>query len=871
MTYVSVRILGIPYSADRLYDYHVPVHQEKEIAPGRLVVVPFGGGNKPCTAFVEAVSDRTACKNTKPVLSVPGKYLYINPELAELCRFMSARLFCSMGDAVRCVLPAGLGVRKTYVYTVSPDGDAESVLATVNLAVSDVYSFVYDAGRASEKDIRAYAPTGGITAANTLVRLGLLKRETDYECVVNTQTERLAELLPENTAEDVKLTVKQKCAYEVLAEAQAPMTLSEVSSRAGVGISVVEELAKKGLIAIRRQEKDRSLSAFSSPDGTEHADFVLSGEQREAKEKLLALYRDEKPQAALLWGVTGSGKTNVLLKLIDEVLKDGRRVLVLVPEIALTSQTVGRFAARYRAEGIALIHSGLSAGERIDAWKRITAGNAKIVIGTRSAVFAPLDDIGLIIMDEEHDGSFKSDQSPRYHARMIAKYRCVYHKALLVMASATPSVESFYYAKNGKYALVTLKNRYGGAKLPSVELYDMRAEPMFRAPEDAFEPSDGGTDTDMDTDTDKNTEAAGVPFETGGLPEEGFAAGRRDAAKDAVPLLVGASLKKELAERLEKKEQSILLINRRGYRALALCRSCGYMFVCPNCSVSLTHHRLRSGAGRMVCHYCGYTEEVPAVCPGCGKSRISFVGSGTQLLEETLKKDFPAARILRMDADTTQGKGGHEKILKAFREKQADVLVGTQMVAKGHDFPAVTLVGVVLADTSLFVGDFRAGEKTFSLLTQVLGRAGRAEKPGHAVIQTYAPDNDVLTLASRQDYEAFYEKEIEFRRTSVFPPFCDMVTVSFASDVEADVLAAVKNFGKTLDETAKSEFSDVKFILYGPFRNEIYKLAGKYRMRYLIKCRDTARFREMLSSILHAQGKALKNVTVSADVNPLTI
>lgn len=409
------------------------------------------------------------------------------------------------------------------------------------------------------------------------------------------------------------------------------------------------------------------------------------------------------------------------------------------------------------------------------------------------------------------------------------------------MASATPLVESFYRAKNGRYNLITLKNRYGGASLPNVSFYDMKDEPYFVMPEDKF---DGKASNYMPV-----------------------------AAEDekALPLILGKKLTEEISWCLERKEQAMVFINRRGYRAFALCRSCGYTFTCPNCSVSMTHHKdKRTGKAKMVCHYCGQTDTVPDTCPECGKQRVTFVGSGTQLLEETLNKQFPDAVVLRMDADTTSGKFAHEKILTQFRNHGADILVGTQMIAKGHDFPKVSLVGVALADTSLFVNDYRANEKTFSLLTQVLGRAGRSGNNGKAVLQTYVPDHDVLNMAANQDYESFYESEIAFRKSNLFPPFCDIVTISLMSEVENDLITAVKTVNAEIDNLARKKYSDIKFILFGPFKNEIYRIAGKYRMRFILKCRNSARTREMLAAILK-KASGLKNVSASVDINPTNL
>ena len=868
MLYANVRILNLPYSADKSYEYQIPLQLEEKVKPGSIVLVPFGGANKVQTALVQSISNKNMFKkNIKPVLSAPGKYMFVKKELLELCLFMSEKLLCSVGEAAKCVLPAGLGVQKTSFYSLNEEKTGNLPEEIRNSAASDIIKHLSNCKSASETELAGLFGYAASNCMKKLVSLGICSSFEDYTCKVSEKKEKYVEINEDahileaiNTGK-IKLTPKQSDMYELLSEEDTALTVSELLDMAGVSSpAVLRELAKKGAVRVYDVGNDRQSEVVVGFNDGIYSDFELEDEQITAYEKLYELYKSDSPKAALLHGVTGSGKTNVILKLIDRVLEDGKTVIVLVPEIALTSQTVGRFAARYKKDGIALIHSGLSAGERIDAWRKINDGEAKIVIGTRSAAFAPVENLGLIVMDEEHEGSFKSDKSPKYHARDIARFRCAYNNALLVMASATPSIESYYRAKSGRYELVELNKRYGGAELPEVEFYDMKNEPYFVMPEDRFEPAgiiSGNTAEELTGDF--------IPDETSDNQSE-------NPEKSALPLVVGKKLESELTECLERREQSIVFINRRGYRAFALCRSCGYVFTCPNCSVSMTYHKgKKEKNGRMVCHYCGYYEEIPRICPECGKKRVSFVGSGTQLLEESLKKTFVDANIIRMDADTTKGKASHQKILNEFRCGNADILVGTQMVAKGHDFPRVSLVGVALADTSLFVNDFRANEKTFSLITQVLGRAGRSKSKGKAVIQTYVPDNDVLNLAAKQDYKTFYEKEIAFRKANVFPPFCDIVTVGFSAMVENDLVNAVKLFAKGLDETAKNEYSDVKFILYGPFKNEIYRMAGKYRMRFIIKCRNTSRTREMLSKLMKKYTAAFKNVNVSVDINPTNL
>ena len=837
MLYVKAHIISAPYHIDKPYTYHLPSQLEKKVSVGSVVVVPFGGGNKQKCAIVTEICDKTDVSVTKPVLGVPGKYMYVDKEMLELCMFMKEHLFCSLGDAASCVLPSGLGVKSVKVYSVNEDAEIEK--SSLNHASLTVISELRKNKELSETQIKETYGAGAVSCVRTLEKMGICTSYEDMECKINTKSERYVNLVDDDKViakvmeAGISLTPKQMNVFEVLLSYEAPCPATELCEKSGAGISVVNELAKKGIVNFVNVSFDRNKEILGDCNNMGYsADFELSGEQKEALDTLLCLYQKNEPAASLLHGVTGSGKTNVMLKLIQRVVDDGKSVIVLVPEIALTGQTVGRFRAIFN-DKVALIHSGLSAGERMDAYKSITEGRAKIVIGTRSAIFAPVKNLGLIVIDEEQEGSFKSDKNPKYHARDIARKRCAYNNALLLLASATPSIDSYFKAVSGKYTLVTLNKRYADAKLPEVLFSDMRNEPYF-------EMKSGDEDFSFDN------------------------------VEGGIPTTVGCVLEGELAENLVKGEQSILFINRRGFRSFAQCHCCGHTFECPNCSVTLTHHRnSRFNKNVMTCHYCGYTENMPKKCPVCNKDdSIVYMGAGTQLLEAQLKRMFPTMRVLRMDADTTSGKFSHEEILQKFRNKEADVLIGTQMVAKGHDFPDVSLVGVINADTSLYLNDFRANEKTFSLITQVLGRSGRGQKTGRAVIQTYNPENDVLTLCSNQDYKAFYDREIEFRKASVFPPYCDIVTVTFSGEVENDVLNAAKNFGNGIDSAAKGTYSDVKFILYGPFRTDVYKVGGRYRIRFLIKCKSNKRTREMLSLLVKEYMSGLKGVTLSVDVNP---
>ena len=542
--------------------------------------------------------------------------------------------------------------------------------------------------------------------------------------------------------------------------------------------------------------------------------IVLSGEQQQACDNLLAEYRDTRPHVSLLYGVTGSGKTSVFLKLIERVLDEGRGIIVMVPEISLTPQFVEQFARRF-GDKIAVFHSALSLGERLDAYKRVKKGLAQIVIGTRSAVFAPFDDVGLVIMDEEQEYSYKSESAPRYHAREIAMFRCAQHNALLVLSSATPSVETYYYAQNGRYSLNVLTQRFGAAVLPEVVTADM------------------------------NMEIQG-----------GNASGFSDV------------LLQNIENNLEQGKQSILLLNRRGHHSFVTCTQCGEPVTCPNCSISLTYH---SRNNRLMCHYCGYSVPYKNECPTCFGKSLRLGGTGTQKAEQDIGMIFPNARILRMDTDATSSKSSYERMISAFSRGDYDILVGTQMVAKGLDFPNVTLVGVLNADQMLYADDYRSYERTFSLLTQVVGRSGRGESKGLAVIQTHTPDNLIIAMAARQDYDAFYQAEITMRQAMLYPPFADICLVGFVGQDQALTLRAANAFLETFTALARTEYPDLPIRILGPSPALVVKVSNKYRYKLIIKCRNNRAFRALLSSALVAFDglRAYARVTAYADMNAL--
>ena len=810
-----VAVEGVSYHFDRPYGYRVPEALEKTALPGARVVLPFGRSNKLCRGIIISVETGSGEK-LKALYSVVDDPPLILPELVGLALWLRGRTFCTLYEALRLMLPAGLNLHITKRYSLSPDmpQDAYGLLTGDEKQLCSLLEKRPLTKEQLDEQL-------GLDAANTLAQelagRGLLVEEDYTRAYANEASVSIAQLcISEEEAGEMLeggvLTKKQKSALRTILDTGSA-TVKEICYFSGVTPAVIKALERKGLIELTEQRVMRN--PYKDQPNASTPPPQLSDAQTAAYEKLLGLYQTEKAAAALLYGVTGSGKTQVFMKLIERVRADGKGVIVLVPEIALTPQAVERFYARFGSD-TAVLHSGLSVGERLDEWQRIRDGSARIVVGTRSAIFAPVADLGLIIMDEEQEHTYKSESSPRYHARDVARYRCAKNNAVLLLASATPSVESFYAAQSGRYTLVRLDERYGEAVLPEVVAVDMKQELM------------NGNDG----------------------PVSG-------------PLLA------ELERNIEEGGQSILLLNRRGYSTFIYCADCGHVLTCPNCSVSLTYHLAN---GRLMCHYCGYSAAEAVACPQCDGHHMRYSGRGTQKAEEVLTQLLPQAKILRMDTDTTTSKFSHEKILKRFEDEKYDILVGTQMVAKGLDFPSVTLVGVLSADSSLYTGDFRAGERTFSLLTQVVGRSGRGAAAGRAIIQTNTPDNEVIRLATAQDYDSFYKSEIELRRALLYPPFCDVCEIGFSSPFEKDARALAYGYCARLrEELAKHRGMPARIM--GPSPAAIYRANGRYRYRIILKCRNDGNTRAMIAGLLVESGRdnSYKRAAVYADMNPLTV
>lgn len=633
----------------------------------------------------------------------------------------------------------------------------------------------------------------------------MLPRGTDKIKDKSTKMIRLSE----DSTQPVKLTPKQQSVYELLCDVGSA-GVSEVCEFCSVGKGVLDNLVKYGICEYFEKEVYRTPYKNVSENG-EMSPINLSEVQQNAFNTYLKMM--DTGGTGLLYGVTGSGKTQVYLKLIDEAISRGKDVIVLVPEISLTPQMLYIFHSRY-GKKVAVMHSGLSIGERTDEYKRADRGEAKIIVGTRSAVFAPVHNLGLIVMDEEQEHTYKSERTPRYNARDVANFRCRYNNALFLMTSATPSVESYSAAVKGKYVLCEINERYGDSKLPEIVTVDMKKE---------------------------------------------IAQGNKSP--------ISKTLQSLIADNLDKHKQTILLINRRGYNTFIACNSCGHVITCPNCSISLTYHSYND---RLMCHYCGYSKPLDNVCPECGKNSIRYSGYGTQRIEDELERLFPDASVLRMDADTTSAKFSHQKLFDAFSRGDYDILIGTQMVAKGLDFPNVTLVGVVNADNSLYDESYLANERSFDLITQVVGRSGRRAEAGKAVIQTINPYNDVIEYASKQDYKSFFANEIQLRKLLTYPPFCDIYFISFICEDENKAALCAKSFFENLVELNRTDYVNEKLIVLGPSPSKISKLKNNYRYGLTLKCKNSKSVRKMLNDILKNIGKIkeYKSVSVSVDLNP---
>ncbi len=834
--YAGIHILDNPFAIDDAYHYYIPPTMTDFVACGTFVTVPFGKGNRKQLGVVVSLCEADGLPadlspdRIKPIGGLCRGRLALDARQLALCFYLRETTLCTMGEAVRTVVPASALATLVEYYRAIDVSDATGAspdLKRATLSDSDMLVLAYIRARGSVS-AQAVKTRFGAKASASLDRLcerGLIERELTVR-EPSVPTVRYCSLslpLPEaeaalrGEAGSVPLrSDAQRRILDALVAADGRMPAAALLEAAEASPAALKTLSGRGIVAVT-DEETAPATVPELPLGG-RAPHALSEEQASAVRTLESLAATGEPRAALLHGVTGSGKTCVILEMIDRMLNRGRGSIVLLPEISLTPQMLDIFRARYGAR-IAVIHSGLSAGERLESHRRILAGDAPVVIGTRSAVFAPVQNLGLIVIDEEQEHTYKSDMNPKYHARDIARFRCASENALLLLSSATPSLESYHKAMEGKYTLIHMKHRYGAAVLPEVQIADMRSEPS------------GG---------------------------------------NVSPL--GEVLTEELRRVKAAGEQSVLFLNRRGYSHQMVCRSCGQAVTCPRCSVAMNLHISRQKPeGELVCHWCGTRRPVPATCPDCASPHLVRMGYGTQRVEEELAAAVPGARVMRMDADTTTTKSAYNDLLGAFRRHEADILLGTQMVTKGHDFPDVTLVGVLMADMSLYLDDYRASERTFSMLTQVIGRAGRGDKPGLAIIQTLNPDSEVIRLACAQDYETFYKREIPLRRLLQFPPFCDIALLTLTCPDEKELQKACLRLSEEVRRLGNSEFADVPIVAFGPFEAPVYRVDNVYRMRMVLKCRLNRRARALLTRLLisfSAESRGPHRPILSIDLNP---
>ena len=744
---VGVAVSNATFHFDKLYTYAVMPDQQDTVRLGSMVLVPFGRGSRARMGVVLACDAEPESAKLKFLFDVAPASACLTPELLRLVHFLKERTFCTYYEAVKAVIPYGA----QYKPTVAEDG------------------------------------------VTPVLQKQLVRHTENAYKLVGTLTPK-----PRPTA-------KQLAAVALLAGGER--TLSALEEK-GISRAVLDNLCAKGVLECSKVNK--SIDLYSSIP-LKNEPILLTEEQQAAYDALLPGLEDAAPHSALLYGVTGSGKTLVFLKLIEHCLQMGRRALVLVPEISLTPQMILRLKSQF-GKRVAVQHSALNHTERLLQWQMIQDGGADIVVGTRSAIFSPLENIGLVIIDEEQEHTYRSESAPRYSAHEVARQRAAENGALLLLASATPSTESYYAAQHGRTQLVRLTKRYGGNPLPKVQIVDMRAEL-----------------------------ASGNPRE------------------------ISLAMEDAIRHNLEAGKQTILLLNRRGYQTVAQCEDCREVLKCQKCSVPMVYHK---SAHKLLCHYCGsQLDPPPARCPACG-GKLQYRGFGTQKAEEELAKLFPEARILRMDQDTTAAKDAHEKLLAKFARHEYDIMVGTQMVAKGLDFEDVTLVGVLGIDSLLFAQGFRAYETVFSLVTQVVGRSGRAKDPGFAIIQTTDPDNPVLNLAAAQDYDAFFEQEIAYRKLGLYPPFCGLCVVGFAGPKESEVARASARFAALLGRQAAKQ-PDLPLRVLGPTPGSIEKINDFYRYKLTVKCRSDRRFRDLIRETLtlYEQEKLPGKATVVVDLH----
>ncbi|WP_404358702.1 primosomal protein N' [Cytobacillus firmus] len=794
-------IVDVPAKqTDRAFDYKIPSHLKGVIFPGMRVVVPFGP--RKIQGFVTGLKAESDFQQLKSILEPMDLNPVLNQELLNLGEWLTEKTLCYKISAFQAMLPAALKAKYEKKLVMTENADRKLLPEKVCTLFQNAEEITWDdAVKGGALPLLQKEASNGNIEIIYQVKERVKKKKVKqvFAAAPSKELADYLQNLPGNAT-------KQKEVLEYFLQEEGTVDQKELFSLLGITSSTLKGLLQKGLLGQKDVEIYRN--PFGDREFERTEPLSLTEGQRKAILPILNSIEDNRHETFLLYGVTGSGKTEVYLQSIQRVLEDGKEAIVLVPEISLTPQMVKRFKGRF-GDQVAVMHSGLSAGEKYDEWRKIQRKEVKVVVGARSAIFAPFENLGIIIIDEEHETSYKQEENPRYHARDVAIKRAENHNCPVVLGSATPSLESFARAQKGVYHLLTLENRMNNQALPAVDIIDMREE----------------------------------------LRE-----GNRS--------MFSRKLLEKIKDRLGKKEQIVLFLNKRGHSSFVMCRDCGYVINCPHCDISLTYHRYNQ---QMKCHYCGYEASVPNACPECESEHIRYFGTGTQKVEEELAKILPEAKVIRMDVDTTSRKGAHEKLLDQFQEGHADILLGTQMIAKGLDFPNITLVGVLSADTMLHLPDFRSSEKTFQLLTQVSGRAGRHELEGEVIIQTYTPEHYSIELAGEQDYDKFYDREMMVRKIHRYPPFfyISLVTVS-----HEELMKAVSVTEK-ITQYIQSKLSAESIVL-GPVASPIPRINNRYRYQCLIKYKREPELGQTLKKILdnYQQEISAGGLTVSIDLNP---
>lgn len=802
---------------DRAFHYSVPQDLRGRLAEGMRVIVPFG--NRKVEGYILGFSDHAEVSGIREIIGIVEEIPLIGRDLTTLAAWISDRYMCSKIDAIRCMMPAGARMKgRKYVQAtgLSLPGQTELLAGSDSL----IYEYVLEKGKVPYKEIcELVSQRKCRDSLQKLVGCGLIEVIEEMKAKARPHYIQLIGMMPQGseiTRLIEQLTRKAPKQADVLRVSRdmGPLPAAELARRAGTTPGTVRELIKKGYLAASRKEVFRDPLASRHFDKTEPMN--PTADQLKALKAITGAIDSGKQVTFLLHGVTGSGKTEVYLQAIAHCLKKGRQAIVLVPEISLTPQMVERFRGRF-GELVAVLHSRLSTGERFDEWKQIKEERVQVVVGARSAVFAPFADPGLIIIDEEHETSYKQEDNPKYHAREVAIARAQLNGSVVVLGSATPSLESYTRAALGRYKLLSLDRRVLGRPLPVVEVVDLRKE-----------------------------------------------------MRDSHRSIFSRRMVEKVTGALERKEQVILFLNRRGYSTFVVCRECGLVMKCSRCSISLTLH---AGENLLRCHYCDYRVQAPAHCPQCGSGSIRHFGIGTQKVEEEVKKWFPEARAARMDMDTTARKGSHEQILNQFKEGRIDILIGTQMIAKGLDFPGVTLVGVITADTALNLPDFRSAERTFQLLTQVAGRAGRGDMPGEVLIQTYNPEHYSIVNAQTHNYTGFYKEEMNTRQALEYPPYCSLVRIVIYGNEENSVIRGADILAANLSQILSQMSLGVDQPMLGPAPAPLSKLRNRYRWQICLKGKPGKLLRQAArDAVARAeQDPFFGNLGMSVDVDPLGI